>query len=116
EVPAGRVRRGDSERLVRITGRIVDPRSFTDITVAVRDGTPVRIGDVARVVDGIAEPRSAAMLDGRPAVSLEILKISGSNTVEVAENITSILGDMQRELPSDVQLSIVSDDSRRIRA
>lgn len=116
EVPAGRIRRGDTERLVRITGRIVDPRAFTDITVAVRDGTPVRIGDVARVVDGIAEPRSAAMFDGRPAVSLEILKISGSNTVEVADNVTEVLGVLERELPSDVRLSIVSDDSRRIRA
>jgi len=116
EVPAGRVRQGDSEQLVRITGRIVDPRAFTDITVSVRDGTPVRIGDVARVVDGIAEPRSAAMLDGRPAVSLEILKISGTNTVEVAESVIGVLGELQQELPADVQLNVVSDDSRRIRA
>ncbi len=116
DVPAGRVRSGDSERLVRVTGRIVDPKAFADITVAVRDGSPVRIGDLARVVDGVAEPRSAAMLDGTPAVSLEVLKISGSNTVDVAARVSAVLDELQQELPADVQLIKVSDDSRRIKA
>ena len=116
EVPAGRVRRGDTERLVRVTGRIVDPKAFADITVLVRDGTPVRIGDVATVVDGTAEARSAAMLNGEPAVSLEILKISGTNTVEVADRVRGIVADLDRQLADDVRMQIVTDDSRRIRA
>ena len=116
EVPAGRVRRGDTERLVRVTGRIVNPAAFADITVAVRDGSPVRVGDVARVVDDVAEARSAAMLDGAPAVSLEILKISGSNTVEVADRVRETVDEMSRQLPGDVRLTVVSDDSQRIRA
>ncbi|HEX5581147.1 MAG TPA: efflux RND transporter permease subunit, partial [Gemmatimonadaceae bacterium] len=116
EVPAGRVERGETERLVRVTGRIVNPMAFADITVAVRDGTPVRVGDVARVVDGTAEPRSAAMLNGEPAVSLEILKISGTNTVEVAERVRAVVDELGRQLPADVRLQVVSDDSQRIRA
>jgi HAE1 family hydrophobic/amphiphilic exporter-1 len=116
EVPAGRVRRGDQERLVRITGRVEDPRTFRDITVAVRNGVPVRLGDVATVVDGTAEARSASYLNDGRALSVEILKISGSNTVEVADRVRTAVAELQEQLPTDVKMSVVSDDSRRIRA
>ncbi|HEX8451950.1 MAG TPA: efflux RND transporter permease subunit [Longimicrobium sp.] len=116
EVPAGRVRRGDQERLVRITGRVEDPRTFRDITVAVRDGVPVRLGDVGGVVDGTAEARSASFLNEGRALSVEILKVSGTNTVDVAERVREQIDQLQRQLPSDVKMTVVSDDSRRIRA
>ena len=115
EVPAGRVRRGDQERLVRVTGRVEDPRAFRDITVAVRDGVPVRLGDVATVVDGTAEARSASYFNDTRAISVEILKISGSNTVEVADRVRAAVGELQQGLPGDVKMTVVSDDSRRIR-
>jgi HAE1 family hydrophobic/amphiphilic exporter-1 len=125
EVPAGRVRSGETERLVRITGRVRDPRTFADISVTTRQGatgggTPVRLGDVATVVDGTAEQRSAAYIgegaaDTR-AVSLDILKISGSNTVEVADRVRGIVAELQEQLPGDIQLSVIKDDSQRIRA
>jgi HAE1 family hydrophobic/amphiphilic exporter-1 len=116
EVPAGRVRRGDQERLVRITGRVEDPRAFANVTVAVRGGVPVRLGDVATVVDGTAEARSASFLNDGRALSVEILKISGSNTVEVADRVREAVAELQEQLPSDVKMTVVSDDSRRIRA
>jgi HAE1 family hydrophobic/amphiphilic exporter-1 len=115
EVPAGRVRRGDQERLVRITGRVDDPRAFRDVTVAVRNGVPVRLGDVGTVVDGTAEARSASYLNDARALSVDILKISGSNTVEVADRVRAAVDELQRTLPSDVRMTVVSDDSRRIR-
>ena len=115
EVPAGRVRQGDQERLVRVTGRVKDPRTFGDVTVAVRGGVPVRLRDVGTVVDGTAEARSASFLNEGQALSVEILKISGSNTVDVADRVRTAVSQLQRQLPSDVKMSIVSDDSRRIR-
>ncbi|HEV3050916.1 MAG TPA: efflux RND transporter permease subunit, partial [Longimicrobium sp.] len=115
EVPAGRVKRGDQERLVRITGRVEDPQAFRDITVAVRNGVPVRLGDVAKVVDGTAEARSASYLNDGRALSVEILKISGSNTVEVADLVRTEIAELQESLPSDVKMTVVSDDSHRIR-
>ena len=116
EVPAGRVKRGETERLVRITGRVEDPRAFADVVVAVRNGVPVRISDVGTVVDGTREQRSAAYMQGQRAVSLDILKIAGTNTVEVADAVRAVATDLQRQLPADVRLSVVRDDSERIRA
>ncbi|CAA9307112.1 MAG: RND efflux system, inner membrane transporter [uncultured Gemmatimonadaceae bacterium] len=119
EVPAGRVRRGEVERLVRVTGRIVDPKAFADITVAVRNGSPVRLSDIGTVIDGTEEARSASFMGDAageaPAVSLDILKISGTNTVEVAERVRGVVDALRGELPSDVSVRIVRDDSRRIR-
>jgi hydrophobic/amphiphilic exporter-1 (mainly G- bacteria), HAE1 family len=115
EVPAGRVRGGDQERSVRLLGRIQHPREFAGISVAVRNGVPVRLGDIASVVDGTAEQRSASFLDEAQSVSVDILKVSGTNTVEVAERVRAAVEELQRQLPADVRMQVVSDDSRRIR-
>jgi hydrophobic/amphiphilic exporter-1 (mainly G- bacteria), HAE1 family len=115
EVPAGRVRRNGSEKLVRVTGRVVDPARFADITLAVRNGAPVRISDVARVVDASAEQRSAAFMGRTPALAVEVQKIAGSNTVEVADRVRAEVAAIEKQLPADVRLSVIRDDSQRIR-
>ena len=121
EVPAGRVTRGETEDLIRITGRIVEPAAFGNIAVAVRNGVPVRLGDVATIVDGAADKRTAAMLgeagaaDDQPALALDILKISGTNTVEVADSVRATVTALERVLPADVKLRVIRDDSRSIR-
>jgi HAE1 family hydrophobic/amphiphilic exporter-1 len=114
ETPAGRIERGQTEKLVRVTGRIADPAAFADVVVAVRGGVPIRVRDVATVVDGNAEVRSAAYRGDDPAVSLEVLKISGSNTVEVSDRIKAMIAEMQRTLPADVELTVIRDDAKRI--
>src|SRR5215203_5458158 len=115
EVPAGRDDYGDIERLVRVTGRIIEPKQFANIVVAVRNNVPIRISDIGTVIDGEADKRTAAGIDRNPAVSIEILKISGANTVDVADSVRAAVADLQRQLPTDVTLRVTKDDSRRIR-
>ncbi len=116
EVPAGRVEQEGVERLVRVVGRITDPKQFESIIVANRNGLTIRIRDVARVEDSSEDERSVAMLDGTRAISLDILKISGSNTVQVAEGVREALADIQKTLlPSGVSLQVVRDNSVSIR-
>ena len=115
EVPAGRIQRGDTERLVRITGRVTDPLAFGDVTVVVRNGAPIRVRDVGHVVDGTAEKRSASLMGLEPALSLEVLKITGSNTVEVADQVRVVIEQLQEQLPADIALQIIRDDSSKIR-
>jgi HAE1 family hydrophobic/amphiphilic exporter-1 len=120
EVPAGRISRGATEQLVRISGRIEDPRAFGDITIAVRNNVPVRIRDVATIVDGAEERRSSSEIAGKgeepsPAVSIEVLKISESNTVAVADSVRSVLKDLERVLPADVKTTVIRDQSQKIR-
>jgi HAE1 family hydrophobic/amphiphilic exporter-1 len=115
EVPAGRVERGAAEQLVRVTGRIVEPRQFGDVIVATRGGQPVRVRDVARVEDASAEERSVALVDAERAIGIDIIKVSGANTVDVADGVKKALTVLQAELPSGTQARIVRDNSVVIR-
>src|SRR5687768_1767844 len=115
EVPAGRVEQGANERIVRVTGRITDARQFGDVIVASRGGQPVRLGDVARVEEGTEEERSLALVDGRRAVALDIIKVSGANTVAVADEVQEEIAKIQETLPEGVQLSVIRDNSVQIR-
>ena len=115
EVPAGRVEQGSREQLVRITGRITDPREFGDVTVGVRDGVPIRVNDLGTVVDGIADQRSMALVNDTPAVALNIIKLSGANTVDVSDSVGVAIQELQARLPGDVALQVIRDDSWRIR-
>ena len=120
EVPAGRVYLPETEKLVRVTGRIRDPLAFADVVVSTRAGVPVRVRDLANVVDGSAERRSSAFLGTREAgetraVSVEVLKISGSNTVEVADAVRARLDELALSLPADIEMRVIRDDSVKIR-
>ena len=115
EVPAGRVGRGSSEQLVRVAGRITTPAQFGDVIVATRGGEPVRVRDVATVQDGSPEERSLALLDGRRAIALDILKVSGANTVSVADGVKAALDKIEKDLPPGTTLRVVRDNSTFIR-
>jgi hydrophobic/amphiphilic exporter-1 (mainly G- bacteria), HAE1 family len=119
ETPAGRIFNGELERLVRVTGRIREPKAFSDVVVAVRNNAPIRIRDLAQVIDGFADRRSATyIIDSSkvvPAVSLEVLKITGSNTVAVASGVNAVVEELKRTLPTDIKLTLIRDDSIKIR-
>ncbi len=115
EVPAGRIELGPSEKLVRVTGRIREPADFARLVVDVRDGVPTRLGDLGTVLDASEEVRSAAMLNGTPAIGIDLIKVSRANTVQVADKVKAVIADLQRRLPEGVELSIVRDNSVWIR-
>ncbi|HEU4584154.1 MAG TPA: efflux RND transporter permease subunit, partial [Gemmatimonadaceae bacterium] len=116
EIPAGRVEKGGAERLVRVTGRITDPKQFGEVIVANRGGQPIRLRDVARVEEGNEEERSLALVNGERAVSLDILKVSGANTVEVADGVRAAIEEMRNGvLPEGTSLQVVRDNSVVIR-
>ena len=116
EIPAGRVEKGGTERLVRVTGRITDPEQFGEVIVANRGGQPIRLKDVARVEEGNEEERSVALVNGERAVSLDILKVSGANTVEVADGVRAAIEEMRNGvLPAGTSLQVVRDNSVVIR-
>jgi len=116
EVPGGAVTGPEQERLLRTMGRLADPAAFGDLVVAQREGSPVRIRDVGRVEDGTKEVRSLSRLDGVPCVSLEVRRQSGSNTIEVIGGVKERLGALAAELPSDVAVEVVRDQSGYIRS
>ncbi|NOT34635.1 MAG: efflux RND transporter permease subunit [Candidatus Eisenbacteria bacterium] len=115
DMPAGRVERGSREDLVRVKGRIANPKDFERIVVSVRGGIPVRLGQVARIEDAQEEVRDAAFVNGERAVAIEIRKVSGGNTVEIADGLAERVARLNSELPRGAQLAPIQDNSVWIR-
>ena len=115
EIPGGSFVSGPAEISLRTMGRIQNVDDFNRIIVSSRSGSVVTFGDVGRVVDTVQEIRSAARLDGQPAISLLIQKQSGTNTVDVVDNVLKRLDVIRRTLPSDMRVQPIRDQSRFIR-
>jgi HAE1 family hydrophobic/amphiphilic exporter-1 len=115
DIPAGKLDQGARESLVRVAGRAGDPREFNALIVAVRNGQPVTVGMLGRAEDGIEERRNFSLLDGEPALALQIQKQAGANTVEVADNVKTSLEKLRAEMPPGVELRVVQDNSVFIR-
>src|SRR5262245_4798454 len=116
EIPGGRIIRGDSELGVRTLGRIDAISQFGDIIVANVNGTPIRVSDVGRVEDSFGEPRTWNMIDGKQAVSLDVRRQSGTNTVKIIDAVKKKLETIKRTLPPGVSLKIIRDQSVFINA
>ena len=116
DVPGGNVTTGKEELVLRTLGRYTDPRQFEDLVIANVNGSPVKLRDVGRVEDGTKEQRSLARLNGTPTVTLDIRRQSGSNTVEVINGIKAVLPKVAAQLPNDVKLEVIRDQSRYIEA
>src|SRR5216683_7506088 len=116
DVPGGNVTTGKEELILRTLGRYTDPRQFEDLVVANVNRAPVKLRDVGRVEDGTKEQRSLARLNGTPTVTLDIRRQSGSNTVEVINGIKAVLPKVAAQLPNDVKLEVIRDQSRYIEA
>lgn len=116
EIPGGNVTGPTRESVLRTMGRVGDPREFDDLVVASVDGRPVRVRDIGRAEDGTLEVRSTARLDGVPCVSIEVRRQSGSNTIEVIEGVKRKLEALRAELPADLRVEVIRDQSRYIRA
>ncbi len=112
--PGGNVTTPQREQTLRTVGRIANPRDFDDIVVAYQRGSPIRIRDLGRTEDGTKEQRSLARLDGEPTVTLSIRRQSGANTVAVIEGVKAKLKLIQQQLPADVKLVVLGDQSRYI--
>ena len=114
DVPGGNVESGRRELVLRTLGRYADPREMGNLVVKNIDGVPIRISDIGRIEDGTKEQRSLARLNGVPTVTLEIRRQSGANSVEVISNVKRDLERIKGQLPADVHMEIIRDQSRYI--
>lgn len=115
-LPAGTVSGDGRERVVQVDGRVSDPHQLLDLIVARRGNTPVRLGQVADVIDSQEERETAALFNGKPALAVDIVKIQGANTVEVARGVKTAIAELEAsgKLPPDVHMNVVRDSARGI--
>jgi HAE1 family hydrophobic/amphiphilic exporter-1 len=101
--------------VVQSSGQLMSAEQFRPIVVAYRNGNPVRLEEVARVYDGVENPRNGSWYNGKPALYLGIQRQPGTNTVEVVDAVKALLPELQDQLPGAIQMNIRSDRSVSIR-
>jgi len=113
-IAGGNVTTSLREQSLRTMGRITEAKGFDQLVIATRNGSPIRVRDIGWAEDGTKEQRSSARLNGLPSVTLEVNRQSGANTVAVIEGVKSRLNRIQSQLPADVKMEIIRDQSRYI--
>jgi len=115
-IPTGSLNGPKQSVLIHATGQLTDASQFQDQVIAYRNGAPVRVKDVARVLDSVENKYVASWYNGNRAIILAIQRQPGSNTIKVVDEIKSILPQFMKQLPASVELKILYDRSQSIRA
>ncbi len=115
DLPLGAIRSREQERVVQIEARIDRPEDFGKIIVARRNGAPVRLDQLARIVDGPQELDSLALYNGERTLLVTVQKSQDENTIAVVDGLQAAVADITKRLPPGVRLELISDGSRQIR-
>ena len=114
-LPGGSIETGPKNLTLRVSGRVGSVDEIGRLILREQGGHPVRVADVARVVDGEEAEESFAQFDDEPTVVLTIKKQSGKNTVAVVDAVLARLDEIRETLPAGVSLDVVYDNSGVIR-
>jgi len=101
---------------VQANGQLQSAAEFGPLIVTYRNGAPVRLQDLGRVLDDVQDNKSAAWYNGSRAIILAIQRQPGANTVEVAGRVRTVMASLKQLLPASVDLQLRSDRSESIRA
>jgi hydrophobic/amphiphilic exporter-1 (mainly G- bacteria), HAE1 family len=115
ELPLGSIRAVDQERVVQINARLKRPEDFRDIVVARRGNAPIKLWQVADVLDGPQEVESLALYNGQRTVVLSVQKSQGENTIAVVDGLQQALADAKPLIPPGMRVEVNRDNSRAIR-
>lgn len=110
-LPTGTLQGETRIRNLKASGKMSRARDFADIIVAWRNGAPVRLSDVARVIDGTEETNQASWINDQTGVVVQVTRQPGGNTVQVVQDILDILPDIEASLPPSVHMEVVEDGS-----
>ncbi|MEP7280667.1 MAG: efflux RND transporter permease subunit, partial [Rubrivivax sp.] len=105
--PVGVISDPVQDSILRVEGRIRDPRRFADVVVARRNGLPLTLGDLGTLVEREREPDSAARLNGQRAINVEVIKQQDANVVKTGDAVKEAMADVRKSLPPDVELVLV---------
>jgi HAE1 family hydrophobic/amphiphilic exporter-1 len=115
DLPVGAIRSLQQERIVQISSRMERPEDFGRIIVARKNGTPIRLSQVATVQDGAQELENLALYNGQRTLLMSVQKSQDENTIQVVDGLVKAVAELQGQLPPGVKLEPITDNSRPIR-
>jgi HAE1 family hydrophobic/amphiphilic exporter-1 len=115
-LPTGILWGTDKAYSVESQGQLTSAAGFADLVVAYRDGAPVRLRDLGRVVDSVQDTKRASWYNGQRAVVLAIQRQPGTNTVAVAERVTAEVDRLRSQIPPSIEIDKLTDRSVTVKA
>jgi HAE1 family hydrophobic/amphiphilic exporter-1 len=114
--PTGTLWGTDRVYTLQASGQLTNAAQFRDVTVAYRNGAPVRLGEIGNVIDDVQNNKTAAWINGTRGVVLAIQRQPGTNTVAVAQAVNATVAQLAPQMPSTLKLRAVYDKSQSIDA
>ena len=112
-IPIGEIYRGDRSFLMRSQGQFENLEQIQNLVVLTKAGVPIYLKDIADVTDSTEDIRSVLRINGRPGVRLQVTKQSGTNTVQIAQDVRAEIERINREVPG-VRLTLLQDNAKFI--
>ncbi|HET9294471.1 MAG TPA: efflux RND transporter permease subunit, partial [Gemmatimonadales bacterium] len=114
-LPTGVLWGTDKAYAVESEGQLTSAAEFRSLIVTTRNGVPVRLGDLGRVVDSVQDTKVASWFNGDRSIVLAIQRQPGTNTVQVAERVKGAMARLAAEIPPSVEVATLYDRSATIR-
>ena len=115
-IPTGTLYGRDRATSVQATGQLMNAEAYGPMIVAYRNGAPVRLNEIGRVLDSVQNDKIAAWFNGTRGIMLGVQRQPGTNTIEIVDAIRKILPTFEEQLPPAIKLTVFYDRSVSIRA
>ena len=116
DLPTGTLQGSHQAFTVQATGQLTNAAAYRQLIVAYRNGNPIRLEELGRVLDSVQDNKVASWLRDTRAIVLAIQRQPGTNTVAVVDAVKALLPTFRAEMPAAVNLAILYDRSESIRA
>jgi multidrug efflux pump len=114
--PKGAIDDNGRQLQIYTNDQATQAKDYAPLIIAYRNGAPVRLTDVAEVLDSVEDVHNLALAEGRPAVIVVIFRQPGANIIDTVDRVRAELPRLQAAMPSDIEISRGSDRSKTIRA
>lgn len=115
-IPAGTLYGPQTAYMLRTNGQLKDAAQFSNLVVAYRNGSPIKLADIAKVSDSVENNKVASWYNGKRAIVLAIMRQPGTNTVEIVDAIKNVLPNLRNQIPGSVTMDILYDRTTSIRS
>jgi multidrug efflux pump subunit AcrB len=109
--PVGLLSDNTQDALVRVEGRVRDPKAFSEVVVAHRNGLALKLGDLGQLSEREREPESLARVNGQRAINFNVFKQQDANIVATGDAVKQAMEEVKKNLPPDVELRLINASS-----
>jgi len=114
--PKGELANGTTAWAIRTTDQLLKADQYRPLIVAYHDGAPVRLSDVAEVVDSVEDLRTAGLANGQPAVLIIIFRQPAANIIATVDRVRALLPQLRASIPAAIDLTVMLDRTITIRS